>query len=147
MEEILIIAIGNVARGDDGVAHEVAAGLLGIEPALPDGVRVLTAVGLDIAMAQDVAGCSRLLVVDAQRRDAPLVDVQPIIAGVAAHSGHAIDAPALLAVTLALYGVSPTAALVSVAAPEMGHGEGLSATALKAATEAVAVIRSVVAGG
>ena len=140
MEDTLIIAIGNVARGDDGVAHAVAAQLEGGPESLPYGVRIMTAVGLEVAMADGVAGCRNLLIVDAERREAPAVEVRPLVAGVSAHSGHSIDAPSLLAVTYALYGVAPRARLVSVAAPEMGHGEGLSAIAKAASLEAAFVI-------
>jgi len=80
------------------------------------------------------------VVVDAQRRAAPPVEVQPIIAGTATHSGHAIDAPGLLAVTSALYGAVPEPLLVSVAAPEMGHEEVLSATARAASEEAARMV-------
>lgn len=138
MTQTLIIAIGNVARGDDGTAHRVASRLLAA--GLPDGVRLLTAVGLDIAMAADVAACDRLVVVDAERRAQPAVDTRPIVAGTAAHSGHSIDASGLLAVTTALYDVSPEALVVGVASPEMGHAEGLSATAQAASIEAACVI-------
>jgi hydrogenase maturation protease len=138
MTRTLIIAIGNVARGDDGTAHRVASRLLAA--GLPGEVRLLTAVGLDVAMAADVAECDRLLVVDAERRDQPAVEVRTIVSGTAAHSGHSIDAPGLLAVTHALYGVSPEARLIGVAAPEMGHAEELSAVAEAASEEAACVI-------
>ena len=138
MTPTLIIAIGNVARGDDGTAHRVASRLLA--EGLPDGVRLLSAVGLDVAMAADVAQCDRLVVVDAERRSEPAVDLRPIVAGTAAHSGHSIDAPGLLAVTAALYAATPDALLVGVASPEMGHAEKLSATAEAASIEATWVI-------
>jgi hydrogenase maturation protease len=134
----LIVAIGNVARGDDGAAHRVAALL--VEAGLPEDAHLVTAVGLDVAMAADVAQAARLIVVDAERRSEPAVAVSAIEAGTAAHSGHSIDAPGLLAVAYALYAATPPATLVSVAAPEMGHGEGLSATAEAASQEAASVI-------
>jgi hydrogenase maturation protease len=138
MTRTLIIAIGNVARGDDGTAHRVAARL--VLAGLPADVRLLTATGLDVAMAADVAECDRLLIVDAERRSAPAVEVRPIVGGTASHSGHAIDAPGLLAVTDALYAVTPEALLIGVASPEMGHAEELSATAEAASEEAASVI-------
>jgi hydrogenase maturation protease len=134
----LIIAIGNVARGDDGAAHHVASLLA--EQGLPAATRMLTAVGLDVAMAADVADTDRLIIVDAVRRDAPAVTVEPLVAGTAAHSGHSIDGPGLLAVTEALYGAAPEAIVVAVASPEMGHGEELSATARAASEEAARVV-------
>lgn len=145
MTSDLIIAIGNVARGDDGVAHDVAARLLA--HGVGADARVLTAVGLDVAMAADVADAARLIVVDASRREAPAVEVSAIAPGTAAHSGHAIDAPGLLAVTAALYGAAPNALLVSVAAPEMGHGEGLSAVAKAASAEAAETILALLGEG
>ncbi|NTU70615.1 MAG: hydrogenase maturation protease [Coriobacteriia bacterium] len=135
----LIICIGNVARGDDGVAHAVAA-ILGEHPA--DGARVLAATGLDVAHAAEVASADLLVVVDAVRRATPAVEVSPLAPGTAAHSGHAIDAPGLLAVASALYGAAPEAVLVAVAAPEMGHTEELSAIASAAASEAADTVRS-----
>ena len=144
MDRNLVIAVGNVARGDDGVAHHVA-GLL-LERGLPDDTRLMTAVGLDVAMAADVAEAGSLFVIDADRRDAPAVQVSEIESGTAAHSGHAIDAPGLLAVTYVLYATSPRARLVSVAAPDMGHGEELSGTARAASEEAARVILDLLHG-
>jgi len=134
----LVICVGNVARGDDGVAHRVAELLSAA--ALPVQIRLVTATGLDIAMAQDVSRASHLIVVDAERRDAPRVVVSALAPGTAAHSGHAIDAPGLLAVAASLYAAAPPATLVSVAAPEMAHGEGLSAKAKAASEEAARVV-------
>ncbi len=145
MPSPLVICIGNVARGDDGVAHDVARRLNG-SALLPSGTRLLEAVGLDVAMATDVAEASLLLVVDAERRDAPAVELRDILPGTAAHSGHAIDGPGLLAVTEAVYGAAPPTRLVSVAAPVMGHGETLSSTARAASEEAARVIVEVLLG-
>ena len=143
MTHTLIICVGNVARGDDAVAHRVAR-LLSAEDAglaLPQDARLLSAVGLDISMAADVGACAVLLIVDAERRAAPAVQIRELKPGTAAHSGHAIDAPGLLAITLALYGAAPLALLISVAAPEMGHDVVLSHIAEAASQEAAAVVR------
>ncbi len=141
MDTPLVICIGNVARGDDGVAHAVGA-LLGSAQA-----RVVLATDLDVAMAEDVAEASVLVIVDAQRRIAPAVEVEPLAPGPAgAPTGHAIDAPSLLALAQALYGHAPRALLVSVAAPEMGHGEGLSDTARAASEEAAREVLRLTAG-
>lgn len=141
----LIIAIGNVARGDDGAGHQVATRLQA--RTLPDDVSLLVAVGLDVAMAADVAQCARLLVIEAERRAEPPVEVRPLVAGTAAHSGHAIDGSGLLSVAYALYGATPEATLVSVAAPEMDHGEGLSPVADEAVDEAVEVVLALLGVG
>ncbi|TLM99216.1 MAG: hydrogenase maturation protease, partial [Actinobacteria bacterium] len=94
MVTTLVIGIGNVARRDDGVAHSVARA---IDAAALSGVRVLTAVGLDVAMAADVAEVGRVVIVDAVRRETPGVAIEPLKPGPAASpTGHTIDAPSLL---------------------------------------------------
>ncbi len=141
MDTTLIICIGNMARGDDGVAHRVARLLIDLP--LPAGARVITTTDLDVAMAEDVARADLLLVVDALRRSSPPVTVEPLSPGPAVRpTGHTIDAPSLLALAEALYGRAPAATLVAVAAPEMGHAETLSETAEAASIEAASVIAS-----
>lgn len=135
MTATLIICIGNIARGDDGAAHRVAD--LAEAAGLPAGTRLLRAVGLDVAMAADVADAEQLVIIDAQRRHAPAVEVERIRPGPAMRpTGHAIDAPSLLALSETLYGRTPPAWVLAVAAPEMGHGETLSETAMAACEEA-----------
>lgn len=134
----LIICIGNVARGDDGVAHRVAALL---RNALPATARIVTAPDLDVAMAADLAVASRLVLVDAERREEPAVSHRALEPGPSPRAtGHGIDPQGLLGLTKALYGAVPVTTLWSVAGPEMGHGEALSPTAEAAAQEAAAVI-------
>lgn len=143
MGTTLVICIGNLARGDDGVGHEVARLMRESEP-VPDVV-VLSATDLDVAMAEDVAAVDALVIVDAVRRGEPPVDVRALHAGPAPRpTGHGIDPASLLAMSVALWGRCPRAFAVTVAAPEMGHGERLSATATSAALEAVSVIRRIV---
>lgn len=145
MDTTLIIAIGNVARGDDGVAHAVAE-LLADDDRLPASARIVTATGLDVAMAADVAAVARVVLVDAERRATPAVRTESLSPGPpSGPTGHAIDSPALLALAEALYGSAPPATLVSVAAPEMGHDEGLSATAETASREAASVVIALLA--
>ena len=134
MADALVIGIGNVARGDDGVAHRVVDLLAQAEPA--PAARLVTSPDLDVAMAADVAEARIVIVIDAERRDAPSVVVSTVEPGTSAHSGHAIDPAGLLAVAAALYGDAPPMLLVSVAAPEMDHGEALSRVAKAASVEA-----------
>jgi hydrogenase maturation protease len=143
MADTLIICVGNTTRGDDGVAHRVAQLLAAADEdsALPADARLLEAAGLDIAMAADVAECTLLIIVDAERRSSPAVEVRDLNPGTAARSGHSIDAPGLLAITRALYDAAPKALLIGVAAPEMGHGETLSPVARAASKEAALVVR------
>lgn len=139
MRHTLVICIGNVARGDDGVAHSVADILADTAPS--DAV-VISAVDLDVAMAVDVAQCDLFVVVDAQRRDEPAVLIDSIPSKATGRAtGHGMDAPTLLSLAADLYGHAPeTAVLVSVAAPLMGHGVGLSSTAEAASSEAASAV-------
>lgn len=143
MGATLVICIGNVARGDDGAGHLVARLLREQEPAL-DTV-VLSATDLDVAMAEEVASVDLLLIVDAVRRSEPAVAVEELHAGPAPRpTGHGIDAASLLALCAALWGRTPRALAITIAAPEMSHGEGLSATATSASHEAAAAVRRIV---
>ena len=67
MSRILVAAVGNVLRGDDGFGPAVAARL----GDLPDGVEVLeTGIG-GVALLQELmAGCDRLVLIDAVERGA-----------------------------------------------------------------------------
>lgn len=143
----LVICIGNVARRDDGVAASVAR-LLAEQPDLPAVARIVESVDLDFAMAAEVAQTELLVIVDAAQRSDPPVTVEPIVPGKArTATGHSIDAPSLLALAEALYGSSPQAVLVSVAAPEMGHGVGLSHTAEAACTQAASTVLRILGEG
>lgn len=138
----LVICIGNVARGDDGVAHRVAELLAGEDDR---GIRIITAPDLDVSMAQDVAEASLLILVDAERRSAPAVRTAALVPGSPTKpTGHGIDAAGLLAVTEALYDAAPPAELVSVSAPEMGHSDRLSSHAEAAAREAAASVLNLI---
>jgi len=137
MEETLIICVGNKARGDDGAARYVAELL---EDRLPSGVRLVSTPQMDIVMAEDVALAGRVIFVDAIRRSSPAVHVQPQAAGLAGTHAHAVDPAGLVALAETLYDSHTPALLVSVAAPEMGHDEGLSDTAKAASEEAAFVV-------
>ncbi len=137
MEPTLILCIGNKARGDDGAARHVAELL---EDRLPDGAVLVSTPQLDIVMAEDVAAAARVLFVDAARRDTPAVHVGPQHASAVGTHAHAVDPAGLLSLADTLYDARPPALLVSVAGPEMGHEEGLSAVAKAASEEAAFVI-------
>ncbi len=68
MSRVLIAAVGNVLRGDDGFGPAVAARL----PPLPEGAQVIeTGIG-GVALLQDLlAGCDGLILIDAVDRGAP----------------------------------------------------------------------------
>ncbi len=137
MTENLVICIGNVSRGDDGAAHLVAALL---EARLPASVRLLTAPQLDIDMADEAAEADSVVLVDAERRHGPPVEVRSVEAAPHGEYGHALEPGHLLDIAWALYSARPRMTLVTLAAPEMEHGEGLSPTAEEAAREAAEVV-------
>jgi hydrogenase maturation protease len=143
MGNSLIVCIGNVARGDDGVAHAVYEQLL---DSPPDRALLVCAVDLDVAMASDVAQTDLLIVVDAQRRSEPAVVLSQIPATASGRAtGHGMDAPTLVSLASSLYGHTPKrAVVVSVAAPQMGHGVGLSRTARAASSEAARAVRELI---
>lgn len=137
MDLPLVICVGNLARGDDGAAHRVAE-LLADAPA-----RVLAAPQLTVEMAEDVAAAAMAVFVDAERRASPPVLVAEVAPShVTPASAHALDPGGLVALVEALFGPAPRALLVTVAAPEMGHREGLSGTAEAASVEAASAIRA-----
>ncbi|MFA5843262.1 MAG: hydrogenase maturation protease [Coriobacteriia bacterium] len=141
MGHTLVICVGNQARGDDGVAHRVAR-LLGPEPG--GDARLLAVTALDVTLAPDVAEAGFLIVVDAVRRAAPPAAVTALVPGKVDLGGHSLDAAGLLGVARAVYGRAPKAALVSVAAPEMSHAEGLSSVAEAAASDAAGLVRTLI---
>ena len=140
--DALVICIGNKARGDDGVARRTAELL---EGRLPNGVKLISRPQLDIVMTDDLHRTNLVVFVDAERRQDPGVRIDEMEC--AADTGpvpdaHALTPVSLLNLTAALYGDVPTARLVSIAAPEMPHAEGLSDTAKTASEEAAfAVIK------
>jgi Ni,Fe-hydrogenase maturation factor len=109
------------------------------------GARILTAIGLDIAMAEDVAAAEHVIVVDAERREHPAVDVREIREEGAPAQAHSVDMPSLLWTARALYGRAPSAWLVTVAAPRMEHGSSLSSTAEAASLEAASAVEGLLA--
>lgn len=140
MGETLVICVGNEGRGDDGVARRVA-GLLRDVP----GIAVLSATALDVAHAEAVSSAARVVFVDAERRSSPAVRVTPVVAGALSTSQtHGLDAAATLGLALALYGSAPEAYLVSLAAPDMGHGDAVSPAAETAIEECVSTVRDLV---
>jgi hydrogenase maturation protease len=138
MSESLVICIGNEGRGDDGVAHEVARRL----GDLPDSARVLCATALDVSHAPDVAAAARLIVIDAIRRHEPAVTVESVAPGPHPRMGsHGLSPAELLTIARDLYDSAPSAWIVEVAAPQMGHSEGLSEIAREAARKAASRTR------
>jgi hydrogenase maturation protease len=137
MSHATVICIGNITRGDDGVAHRVAALLVG---RLPAHARLVVAPQLDVAMADDLSDGGRVVIVDAERRETPPVEVRPVEAAPHGEYGHALEPGHLLDIAYALYAARPIMSLVTLAAPRMEHTIGLSATAETAAAEGATTV-------
>jgi hydrogenase maturation protease len=141
MRHALVICIGNKARGDDGAGRKVAELLDGRDLG---ETAIVSTPQLDVVMAEQVAHASHVIFVDAQRRTAPSVLVDTLEPDTAHTNAHAIDPAGLLALARTLYDADPGATLVTLAGPEMGHGEGLSETAEAASEEAASVVASLI---
>ncbi len=141
-----IIAIGNVTRGDDGVAHRV---LERLETQLTDaeceGLALTAVHQLDFGMTSELAETGFVIFIDAERRGEPAVEVIEVVPGPGVASLHGVDPDGLLGLAETLYGTAPPAFLVSVAAPIMEHVEGLSDIAEAASIEAASVVRALLA--
>jgi hydrogenase maturation protease len=119
-----IVAIGNVYRRDDGVAHRSAE----LIPTLPD-VLTVSVVQAAPELAPDIAESDCVIFMDA--------DVEPgeprieEIGSAAARSpiGHAIAPAEIVQLARILYGFKGRAFLCRIPAVNFGDGEGLSTDA------------------
>lgn len=141
MLQTTVICIGNTVRGDDGVAHRVAAL---VEGRLPESTVLMVAPQLDVAMADDLVSNGVVVIVDAERRAEPPVEVRRVDAAPAGEYGHALEPGHLLDIAWSLYSSRPRMWLVTLAAPDMDHDIGLSPTAEAAAEEGAAMVLALV---
>jgi hydrogenase maturation protease len=139
-----VIGYGNELRRDDGIGPRVAREVLARGLA---GVEVREAHQLLPEHAEWLAGLGRVVFVDASI-DSRGVETRCLKASREARlAPHASDPEALLALAGALFGNAPEAWLVTVAAADLGLGEGLSAAAERQLPEAVAAVLRALDGG
>ena len=140
---VLLYGVGNDLRGDDGAGPRVARALEGRVD-----WRVSVVHGLTPELADDLAECDVALFVDA---DADLTLERPVWrrhphAGVspggrgAGVFNHALDVPALLALTWTLHARAPEAATLSLPARDVARGEALSPAAAAGVERACAAL-------
>ncbi len=123
----LLIGYGNTLRQDDGAGVRVAEQLERLS--LP-GVRVLTCHQLTPELAATLATATAVVFVDAAAEAQDRVRMRQLRpAARATPLAHAADPRTLLLLARELFGHAPRAWLMTLPAPELGYGEGLSAAA------------------
>jgi hydrogenase maturation protease len=137
----LLIAVGNVLRGDDGVAarvlDQVGAGA---------GAQAMTAHGLTPELAEAVATASAVVILDADLT-AATVTLEPLAEATANRNAsrvlsHSLTPTALIALARQLYGFSGAAWLCRLPARQLAYGTALSAVAEAAACEGARQLRA-----
>jgi hydrogenase maturation protease len=138
---VLVIAIGNDLRGDDGAGPAVADA---VARRLPR-VRTLTVQQLLPELADDVAQADAVIFVDASAA-VDGVTVREVTPQSGAGHSHIATPAAILALCRDAYGKAPTVAWqVEVPASRFDLGAGLSADARRGVDEAVDRIAALVA--
>jgi hydrogenase maturation protease len=138
---LLVIGYGNELRRDDGVGPRAARAVAAWQ--LP-GVAAVAAHQLMPELADLIGEAERVVFVDAGQDDVVLT--RPMEPGRAAQVlGHTGEPRELLALAEAMHGRRPEAWLITLPAPELGCGEGLSATAEHGLAEALRQIRALAA--
>jgi hydrogenase maturation protease len=135
---LLVIGYGNELRRDDAAGPRVARAVAAWQ--LP-GVEGIAAHQLTPELAERIGEAERVVFVDAGQDDRVLT--RPLESSRAARVlGHTGEPRELLALAEALYGRRPEAWLITLPAPELGFGEGLSAAAERGLAEALRQIRT-----
>lgn len=121
---VLLIAIGNSLRRDDGAGHRVLDLLVP-----PPEARLRHAFQLLPEIAEEVAGASTVVFVDASVATDE-VRIDPVEPGPGPVSiSHSLSPQEVVALAQALYGFSGRAWLCHVPGVDFEEGEGLSSTA------------------
>jgi hydrogenase maturation protease len=140
---LLVIGYGNTLRSDDGAGPYVAEAVEALK--LP-GVQVLAAGLLTPELADPIARANTVVFVDASveaetpiglRRLAPAESSQIL--------AHAADPRTLLALARDVFGHAPDGWWLTLPAESLEIGEGLSATTLSFANQAIAEISKIAA--
>lgn len=142
MVRCLVLCCGNPIRGDDGVAWKIAEAVE-LSASLP-GVEVIADQQWMPELAEKLSEVDAVFFVDASTAS-PAGSVSFFPAEPAPSLPrlftHHMDAPALLKLTLDLYGKIPgQAAILTVGAESMDLREGLSEPVCRALPEAVATL-------
>jgi hydrogenase maturation protease len=145
MTGVLIIAIGNPLRGDDGVAWHIAEALE--QHGLPPGATLLTVHQLLPEIAEAASRAEQVIFIDASLTHYPgEVVVMDLQAGQPGSMGgtHELDAAGLLAMASRLFGVAPPATALLVGGAAFDHSETLSPLVTLALPTAVSRVLALV---
>lgn len=140
---LLVIAVGNPARGDDGLGPALLERLAdeGLE-----GVELLLDFQLQVEHALDLVGRQAVLFVDAARADAAGPDGVMLARIAPAASfpalSHALSPAAVLQVAQRLGQPLPEAWQLAIEGASFGLGEGLSTVAQERLSDALSAARS-----
>ncbi len=148
MTRCLVLGCGNPIRGDDGVAWKIAEAVEQYAP-LP-GVEILVEQQWMPEMAEKLSQVETVFFVDCSTISAAgsisFFPVKPAVA-LPRLLTHHLDAPALLKLTLDIYGKIPERAeILTVGAESLELREGLSEPVLRALPEAVATLIKAIHG-
>ncbi len=147
MGGVLILACGNPLRGDDAVAWRIAESLQGLVAC--SDAEIVCSQQLAPEMAESVSRAECVIFVDASAAAPPgCVSLVPIAADkdCPASLTHQLNPAAILALSNALYGKSPTrAVLLTVGGERFELSEGLSPAVSQAVPEAVERIEGLLA--
>lgn len=148
MPRSLVIAIGNPLRSDDAVAWHVAEEL-SRHPSTD--VEILTVHQLTPDLAESLSQASRAVFFDASA-EIPAGEIRceeliPDGDSAEMRYSHHASPVALLAMARSLYGVRPSAFLVTCGGKNFEHGESLSDEVARAVPNVVAKVRELIASG
>jgi hydrogenase maturation protease len=141
MPHVLVLAVGNPLRSDDGLAWHAADELR--SSGSQSEIEILKVHQLAPELAEDVSRAAQVIFVDAAATGEPgTLSCERVVGSAAGSaSSHSFTPAALLQLATTLYGASPAAALVSVAGESFEHGETLSREVEQALPRLVAKIR------
>ena len=144
MPRVLVLALGNPLRSDDGLGWRAADELR--KTASQSKVEILKVHQLTPELAENVSRAALVIFVDAAARGEPgTLNCDRVLASAAEPaSSHSFTPAALLQVATTLYGASPAAFLVSVAGKSFEHGEFVSPEVEQALPQLVAKIRELI---
>lgn len=144
---VLVIGIGNTLRRDDGAGWLFAQALADELRSAGVEVDLLLQHQLTPELAEFAAerAPQMLVFVDASTA-VDDVTLTPLEADrVAAPVSHHLSPAAILAIAQRLYGMNGRGRLVQIAARDLGHGEGLSATAARGLASAPTIAAGILA--